>query len=126
MPKYSVQSTNILRRAHPDLIRLFNEVILYTDCKIICSYRDKEDQDLAYKNGRSQLKWPDSKHNKTPSLAVDVLPYFSVEPHIRWDDINAFHKLAGYVLGIAGVRGIKITWGGCWEFSDLPHYQLGG
>ena len=52
------------------------------------------------------MQYPNSKHNKLPSKAVDVAPY-----PIDWNDPDRFYHFAGYVRGIAEGMGIKIRWG---------------
>ena len=44
---------------------------------IVCGHRNKEDQNKAFAEGKSKLKWPKGKHNKLPSQAVDAAPYIS-------------------------------------------------
>lgn len=133
MPKYSDKSLARLATCHPDLQRLFKEVIKHRDCTIITGHRQKEGQDEAYRNGFSQVKWPNSKHNRNPSIAVDVMPYFSIEPHIRWDDQLSTYNFIGFVMGIAATMGIKLRSGADWDmdtdfedqtFMDLPHFEL--
>ena len=133
MANFGKRSAENLSQAHPDLQRLFNEVIKYYDCAIICGHRNEEDQNKAYDEGRSKLRYPQSKHNKTPSLAVDVVPWFRNKPHIRWNDKEKFYEFAGFVQGISVSLGIVIRWGGNWNrndelkdqsFFDLPHFEL--
>ncbi len=133
MPKLGTRSKNNLATAHPDLQRLFSEVIKNYDCAIICGYRNQTDQDKAYHEGRSKIKFPNGKHNKQPSMAVDVVPWFKNKPNIRWNDSKKFYHFAGYVQGIADDLGVNIRWGGNWDgddelfdqtFFDLPHFEL--
>ncbi len=117
---FGKRSRKELATAHPDLQKLFNEVIKHFDCSVICGHRGREDQDKAFAEGKSKLKWPNSKHNKTPSLAVDVVPF-----PIDWENENEFHKLAGVVDAVALQMNIKVKWGGSWKkFKDLPHWEL--
>lgn len=133
MPQFSAASKSKLATCHPDLQRLFNEVIKYRDCTIICGYRGEEEQNEAYRTGKSQLRFPHSMHNLEPSPAVDVMPYFDTEPHIRWNDIESTYEFIGFVKGIAFTMGIDIRNGADWDmdsdfhdqtFIDLPHYEL--
>lgn len=133
MPKFGTRSLNNLSTCHPDLQRLFNEVIKYYDCSILCGHRNKEDQNKAYHEGRSKVKWPNGNHNSMPSNAVDAVPWFKDEPHIRWNDKEKFYEFGGFVQGVAATMGIKIRWGGNWDsddelhdqtFFDLPHFEL--
>jgi peptidoglycan L-alanyl-D-glutamate endopeptidase CwlK len=131
--RYSNTSQYNLSTCDSKLRLVFREVLRQGyDHSIICGERSKELQDKAYEGGFSQVKWPDSKHNLTEkekeanikSQAVDVMPYFKEEPHIRWDDEVATARFAGYVLGVASSMGIYLEWGGDWKFKDMPHYQL--
>ena len=125
MYKYSNVSKQRLASCHPDLQLVFNEVIRHRDCSILCGHRGEHEQNAAFAGGFSGLRYPQSKHNKLPSLAVDVMPYFQVRPHIRWDDNIATTHFAGFVLGVASQMGISLEWGGNWKGGwDKPHYQL--
>lgn len=120
MAKFGKTSIARLNTCHPDLQRLFNEVIKEVDCTILCGHRTEEEQTKAFESGNSQVKWPNSKHNSAPSLAVDVAPY-----PIEWNNIAVFKALAGIVKKKATELGIAIEWGGDWKtFKDYPHYQL--
>jgi len=122
---YSKRSKEKLSLCHIYLQKIFNEVIKYTDCTILTGYRNEEDQTRAYEKGNSNAKWPMSLHNRIPSIAVDVMPYFSEKPHIRWDDKTSIYIFSGYVLGKASEMGFRIKWGGHFKsFFDGPHYQL--
>jgi peptidoglycan LD-endopeptidase CwlK len=126
--KFGQRSLDNLSQAHPLLQDLFNEVIKVADCSVICGHRNEQLQNLAFKQGASRLKWPNSSHNKLPSLAVDVVPY-----PLDWKDHKRFFFFAGIVMGVANRMGIKIRWGGDFNmngiftderFVDLPHYEL--
>jgi peptidoglycan LD-endopeptidase CwlK len=134
MPKFSNISRQRLDTCHPDLQVLFNEVIEHFDCSIVCGHRDEQAQNIAYEEGFSKLDFPESKHNKLPSLAVDAIPY-----PVDWKDVERMRHFAGWVLGIAallydmGVMGHRVRWGGDWNmntqvndqrFDDLPHFEL--
>jgi hypothetical protein len=45
------------------------------DFKILCGHREEKEQNEAFNKGNSKLKWPQSKHNSLPSLAVDIAPF---------------------------------------------------
>lgn len=134
MPRFSVKSLAQLETCHPDLRALFTEVIRSFDCSVLCGHRGKADQNALFDQGMTQVRFPNSKHNITPSRAVDVVPY-----PIDWRDIERFHLFAGFVLGIAhkmyerGDIDHRIRWGGDWDsdtktkdekFRDLPHFEL--
>ena len=140
MATYSRVSSQRLATCHNDLQLIFNTVIERGyDHSILCGHRDKQMQNIALKKGLSQLAWPDSKHNKKPSMAVDAGPYFSELRNTDWNDEKAFSKFAGYVCAIAdellkaGKIKHKLRWGGDWDsdgrtsderFVDLPHFEL--
>lgn len=128
MPQFGIASNTALSTAHPDLQRLFREVIKYVDCKVLEGHRDKVAQDAAVAAGNSKTRWPTSKHNKVPSLAVDVVPY-----PVDFKDLKRFYYLAGFVKATAIRLGIRVRWGGDWDsdddfgdqgFIDLPHWEL--
>jgi len=130
MPNFSKTSLERLETCDERLQKIFKEVIKTWDCTILCGHRSKEDQDAAYNAHprRSKLKYPQSKHNKIPSIAVDVAPW-----PINWNDLGSFYMFAGYVLRVADELDIKIRYGGDWDgdkktadqhFNDLPHFEL--
>lgn len=119
MPKLSLRSDQRLSTCHPDLQRLVRAAVEEIDLAVICGHRDQLDQDTAFKNGNSRLKWPLSKHNTSPSDAVDVVPY-----PVDWNNIQRFKDLAKVMYRKAEELGIKIEWGGDWvKFKDYPHWQ---
>lgn len=135
MPKFSTISQQKLFTCHQDLQVLFREVIKYYDCTVLEGFRNEADQNKAVAEGHSKLKWPNGKHNKSPSCAVDVIPY-----PINWKDEDRHRVFAGFVLGIAAMlkeQG-KIThairWGGSWNgfdtlnkpgmLNDLVHFEV--
>jgi peptidoglycan L-alanyl-D-glutamate endopeptidase CwlK len=136
MPSFSKRSLESKSQCHEDLQLLLDTIIKYYDCSVICGYRNKEDQNAAYnaKPKRSKLKFPQSKHNKFPSLAVDVVPY-----PIDWDDKQRFRDFGNYAIGVAdalydiGMIKHRIRWGHDWdsdhdltdqEFTDSPHFEI--
>jgi len=128
MPHYSNKSKNILSTCHPLIQDVFNEVIKHFDCTILAGFRSFDEQNEAYESGKSQLKFPESKHNQDPSHAIDVAPY-----PINWSDRDRFHLFGGYVLATARQMGVQLRWGGDWDrdtetkdngFDDLPHFEL--
>ena len=70
MPSFSTRSKSNLSQAQPDLQRLFKEVIKHYDCTVICGHRSQEEQDKAVAEGKSKVRYPDSKHNSVPARAV--------------------------------------------------------
>ena len=123
MYEYSIRSLERLHTCDPLLIALFERVIKFRDCSILCGHRNKKDQNAAYKAGNSGLKWPRGRHNTKPSTAVDVIPYPFRQTD--WQNMPLFYEFAGFVLGVAATMGIEIEWGGHWRtLFDGPHFQL--
>src|SRR5262245_55221949 len=138
MPSFSTASKRQLATCDPRLQEILNEVIKDFDFSVLEGFRDEEDQNADYAKGLSQKRWPDSKHNSRPSLAVDVAPY-----PIDWGDslvsIKAeaarqrFCYLAGWIMSVAEHLSVRLRWGGDWDgdrdtrderFRDLGHFEL--
>ena len=128
MPKFGKRSRSRLSTCDSRLQNLFNEIIKYFDCSILEGHRGEKEQNEAYAKGNSKLRYPDGKHNKIPSIAVDVVPY-----PIDWKDRERMTYFAGFVMWIASQMDLKIRWGGDWNmntelkdnnFDDLPHFEI--
>ena len=131
--RFSAKSVAELKTCHYKLRMLFYNVIEFYDCSVLKGHRNRIDQDEAFRNGFSRKKWPNGKHNKILSEAIDVAPY---NPHIGgidWNDREAFYHFGGFVLGVASQMGVPIRWGGDWDddnnlhdqtFMDLAHFEL--
>jgi len=128
MPKYSSRSLEKLSECDMRLQQVFNFVINVIDCTIFTGHRNHVAQDELYYQGKSKLMWPHSKHNKTPSMAIDAAPY-----PIDWKDRERATLFAGFVLGVGDAMGIKMRWGGDWDrdwqvkdnnFDDLWHFEI--
>jgi peptidoglycan LD-endopeptidase CwlK len=103
-------------------------VASHIPCAVLEGHRDQEAQDAAFAAGRTKVKWPEGKHNRMPSLAVDLAP-----TPIDWKDREKFTLFAGFVLGLAKSQGLSVRWGGDWNsnfqvqdnrFDDLVHFEL--
>ncbi|MFQ5352155.1 MAG: M15 family peptidase [Candidatus Binatia bacterium] len=136
MPKFGKSSKANLSTCHPDLQRLFGEVIKVFDCSVIKGHRGEADQNRAYMEKASKLKWPESKHNSNPSMAADVVPYpicWAEDKKKTNNPQRRFYFFAGYVKAVAEIMGIQIRIGADWDmdtdlgdqtFNDLPHFEL--
>ena len=129
MPEFSHRSLERLRTCHPDIRKVLKTAIVNgPDFTILCGHRGEEEQTKAFVEGRSSLKWPHSKHNQSPSRAVDVAPY-----PVDWSDIGRFRVVVSYILGVADALGVEMRSGGDWDrdweesdewFRDGPHLEL--
>ena len=124
MAKWSKKSAERIYTCDTDIIRLFDEVLKVHNCSILDGYRDKERQNEYYNMvpKRSKLEWPNSKHNRNPSRAVDAKFYPFNKEH-DWDNREKFMFFRGIVYGIASQLGITLNKTIQW---DLAHYELRG
>jgi peptidoglycan L-alanyl-D-glutamate endopeptidase CwlK len=132
--KFNFGKTSRANRAtiHPDLQMIMDDALAtgIMDFSIIEGHRAKGPQNRYYMIGKSKVKWPDGKHNKMPSDAVDAAPH--INGKISWNKLHCC-VLAGIILSCAAKRGIKLRWGGNWDmdgepitdqdFQDLVHYE---
>lgn len=101
------------------------------DFSIIEGHRNKVVQDKYYIDCKSKVKWPNGKHNKIPSEAVDIVPFINGVP--SWNKLHCC-VLAGIILACAAELEIKLRWGGNWDmdgepitdqdFQDLVHFEI--
>tara|TARA_R110002012_G_C11432256_1_gene589567 strand:- start:84 stop:479 length:396 start_codon:yes stop_codon:yes gene_type:complete len=129
MPRFGKRSKERLATCEKDLQLVFNEVIKHVDCSILEGHRSKDRQNSLYEDGKTKVRYPNGRHNSSPSRAVDVTPY-----PVDWKDRERQTLFAGFVLGVANQMGIKLRWGGDWDqdfevqdnkFDDFPHFELG-
>ena len=127
MPKFSQKSLDRLHDCHPLLQMVMLAAIKKTDFSVICGFRGEKEQNEAYASGNSKLKWPQSKHNKKPSEAVDIVPY-----PVDWNDIKRFETLGQIVLQTWETDvaeedrvGWELVWGKNFKgLVDYPHFEL--
>jgi len=131
MAKFSRRSKEILLTCEENLQVIMYDVIVITDITIISGLRGEGEQNSLHRRGLSKLPFPNSRHNAIPpalSEAVDIAPY-----PINWKDTEKFYYVAGIVMGVAGMLGIELRWGGDWDrdddlhdqtFMDLGHFEL--
>ncbi len=120
------RSHDKLNTCHPDISRLALEVDNEFPIQCICGKRNELDQNKAYENGMSKLKYPNSKHNKEPlSWAGDFVPDPDRNPKtIDWDDIKSFKEMCKVFEKVAKRLKIKIRLGRDFKFKDFPHIEL--
>lgn len=131
MPTFSPKSEARLNTCHPDLQAVCRELIKQYDFAVLCGHRSKEEQDKAFKEGNSKVRYPQSKHNTKPSLAVDLAPYNETEPHIDWGNLYRFREMLHRFDALARLmreRGeieSEFEYGADWEsFKDYPHVEI--
>lgn len=130
--KWGARSAAHLATCDEDIIWLMttlrDEV---ADISILQGHRGKDEQDEYYATGASTVPWPQSKHNRYPSQAVDFQPY--PVPAREVEVWAALGYLAGRAIEIGKRRGLVIRWGGDWDmdgdladnrFDDLYHLEI--
>ena len=131
MPHFGKTSREKLETCDERLQEIFNEVVKTYDCTVTCGHRNKKDQNKAYDEGHSKVKYPAGRHNSYPSRAVDVYPY-----PINFKNFERMSQFAGFVIGIAKSMGYTLIWGRDWDsnwflndknktkFKDYPHFEI--
>lgn len=128
MAKYGKSSRAKLDTCDPRIRKVFEAVVVEIDNTILEGERGEERQNFLFDSDQSQVRYPDGKHNSSPSKAVDAAPW-----PIDWNNKERFILFAGYVLATARSMGINMRWGGDWDkdwdtkdtsFFDGPHFEL--
>ena len=120
MPKFGSSSLRKVDECHQELQHVLHEAIIGYDFSCIWGHRNREDQQTAFENGYSDLKYPFSQHNRKPSRAFDVIPW---PKGFQASDLD-FYIQATYILRAAIKVGVGIKWGGHWPRKDLAHFEL--
>ncbi|MDJ0686443.1 MAG: M15 family metallopeptidase [Alphaproteobacteria bacterium] len=130
---WSDRSRERLATCDPRLISLMNATLKASplDLVIIEGHRSHERQAELLAAGKSKLGPGRSKHNASPSKAVDVA--ILRDGKVAWTDRDAWLQFGGLVKGVAATMGLTIRWGGDWDgdfdaaehgFWDGPHFEL--
>ena len=112
--------------------QLAYRVLRIKDHSIICGHRKQREQDRAYREGFSNLPWPDGKHNRLPSVAMDVqtYPVPTNEQALREEQLY----LLGLYKGVGSEMDIPVRTGADWDgdgeildngFDDFFHVEWG-
>jgi len=120
MYSFGARSERQLSTCDMRIVRVLREAIKEYDFSVLKGERNKEEQNKAYFNGASKLMYPESKHNKSPSQAVDIVPY-----PVDWDNLQRFHELADVIKKVCiRLDEEDLHWGyDLWKW-DMPHWEL--
>lgn len=136
--KFSNHSIAQLHTLHPDLQRICRDLLPFHDFKILEGHRNRNKQEEAYKMRHSKVRWPNSKHNTSPSEAMDLLPFVNGR-FIGWHDWKQWRYFGGMVMGAAAILRkngeieSRLRWGHDWDkdndlddqkFIDAPHFEI--
>lgn len=156
MPSFGAKSTAKLETADPRLIRVFKTVVPHWDCQILEGLRTPQRQLILFKEGKSKVDGTRkrSKHNFSPSRAIDAAPFYATEGGVVWppqrpeeadvEELTKWHAthtkvvaryyaFAHYVQAVGMTLGIPIRLGADWNgnrdfndqtFDDLVHFEL--
>ena len=127
MPRFSQKSKSRLITCCDELRLVMTKAILEIDFSIICGHRSLHRQNELFNQGFSKAPPGHSKHNRSPSDAVDIAPY-----PVDWQDTDRFIYFAGRIIQIAKDFNVRLRWGGDWNmdtflkehFKDLGHFEV--
>ncbi len=142
---YGTQSLENINECHPDLRMIafeFETRAARIGWDVTCTdgHRPETKQNELYPKF-TLVKWPNSKHNKRPSLAIHLAKYPIEYPQpedsetVRTKKTAIFYMSAMLVMQIAEDLGISIRGGWDWDrdgeindqtFDDLMHTELYG
>lgn len=113
-------------------LNLIGDIVLQLkDHSVIKGHRTRDEQDTAFLLGNSKLRWPHGKHNKKPSIAVDVRAW--PWPEDEQDQREEQLYLLGLYKGVGHMKGVRLRVGGDWDrdgeiadngFDDLFHIEI--
>lgn len=136
--EFGARSEGNLVNVDSDLVLLARTVLGYGifDFGITCGSRSKELQDRLYFEGRSKVRWPNSKHNlsieRKKALAYDFVIYVNGKATYGEKHKPSYYMAVGIFKGAAAELGINIRSGADWDgdfdttdqnFHDLPHIE---
>lgn len=135
MPSFSNRSKSKLNSCDERLQLICYRAITIVDFTVLCGHRGGVEQEKLHREGRTKLRYPDSKHNRVPSHAVDIVPWPIPD---NWGEgipkeLGRFYHLMGIMKGISTCERIKLRFGGDWDgdniftdqyFDDLTHVEL--
>ena len=132
MRKWSERSRRCYDELDPRLQNVMDYVLEHVaDVTLTTGHRTKEAQNMVFAHGFSKVQWPNGKHNKLPSIAVDLQPYPFPTDELKLR--AALGYIAGRAIEYGRQHGIKLRWGGDWNgngdvtdqnFDDLFHIEL--
>ena len=129
MPRFGNRSRINLSQAKAELQDVMNAAIKRTDFSVIEGHRGKKKQNQYYDEGKSTVRFPDSKHNLMPSWAVDVVPW-DQEKRKALHGNNPYElmqigRMVQIIMEEAERLGVDIECGANWRnFPDGAHVQL--
>lgn len=125
---FSQEEEKILATVDPRLVAVVRAAHARMPLRVIEGYRNEARQNKLFNEGKTKLRFPNSKHNTFPSLAIDIAPL-----PVDFKNIQRFVDLSVIMFQEAKKRGVRLRWGGDWnrnndwrdeKFLDMPHYEI--
>lgn len=115
-----------LTTAHPYFVDWYTAVkAKFPQTHISWAYRNRDMQEIFYRDGKSRVHWPDSPHNAFDKLGAPrarAIDLFVIDADGVGRFPTDFYKL---VWKFTLSEKFMLEWGGLWEkFKDAPHFQL--
>ena len=114
-----------------DLLQACSEHVLrIKDHSVLKGFRSEQEQNKAFSEGHSKLRWPNGKHNRLPSTAMDIQTY--PRPHGEQELREEQFYLLGLYRGVAAALGGDLRTGADWDhdgevsdngWDDLFHVE---
>lgn len=132
--KWSERSLMNLATCRPELRQIAHRALALSPFDISCTegWRGEAAQNEHFEQGRSHLRWPESKHNTNPCNAIHLDPY---PIDYSRAGCQRYYTLAGVIYAAALELGLedRLRWGGDWDgdwdfsdqkFNDLAHWEF--
>ena len=141
MNKWGKQSKAVLSTLHPAWKIILDLALKQIDITLVCGLRGQAEQDLAFREGKSKLRFPASRHNRTSD------PYWALSSRDRLSDAvdlvpagkgykagrEELSAMAAVIFDAAARCGVTLRWGGdfnrdgdktTWDAWDLYHFEI--
>ena len=133
MNKFSENSLQELSTALPILQKAAHIVLRIKDHSVIKGHRGRDEQNAAFYAGYSKAKWPNGRHNKIPSYAIDVRSW--PWPEDEQEQREEQYYLLGLYRGVLAMLGWYARTGADFDndgqvsdqtWDDLFHVEVYG
>lgn len=95
------------------------------DVLVVCGYRSSAEQLKAYLTGKSKARPGQSKHNKLPAQAVDLIAVGNEGKEALWQRLDLLAILDEQIQREAMVQGVTIEWSKHWQkFVEFDHWEI--
>jgi peptidoglycan LD-endopeptidase CwlK len=139
MGKLSERSTTNLALCNKVLVNCVHKVLPSCNVGVTFGHRNETEQHKLFVAGKSQLDWPDSKHNTMLSEAVDLVIYHPKYGYLYGDAAHLatianakgelvetvriwfymqYARLDTLMNVYAAEQGATLRWGGKWSNPD--------